>query len=222
MSRVRGIRNDGGMPTYVAFLRAINLGPTRKFPKDDIRRVVEDAGFTDVDTHINTGNVRFSTPMRSRAKIEARLEQAFAADRGFDVPAIVFSTAELAEIAREAAGLSARHPELERHYVYLMKDELPAGTVDTLLKPESKADLTAVLTYHVVRGNVDAATLTQQIQASGGTATLKTVQGGELKAQVTDGGVTLTDAKGNVAKVTTADLKASNGVIHVVDKVLMP
>ena len=60
------------------------------------------------------------------------------------------------------------------------------------------------------------------VSASGGTATLKTVQGGELKAQVADGGVTLTDAKGNVAKVTTADLKASNGVIHVVDKVLMP
>lgn len=101
-------------------------------------------------------------------------------------------------------------------------EALPAGTVDTLLKPESKADLTAVLTYHVVPGLVDAATLTQQIQASGGTATLKTVQGGELKAQVVDGGVTLTDAKGNTVKVTTADLKASNGVIHVVDKVLMP
>lgn len=101
-------------------------------------------------------------------------------------------------------------------------DALPAGTVDTLLKPESKSDLTSVLTYHVVPGAVDAATLTQQIQASGGTATLKTVQGGELKAQVVDGGVTLTDAQGHVAKVTTADLKASNGVIHVVDKVLMP
>ncbi|CAN4277750.1 fasciclin domain-containing protein [Pseudoxanthomonas sp. LjRoot125] len=99
---------------------------------------------------------------------------------------------------------------------------LPAGTVDTLLKPESKADLTAVLTYHVVAGNVDAAALTSQIEAGGGTATLKTVQGGELKARLADGGVTLTDAKGNTAKVTTADLKASNGVIHVVDKVLMP
>ena len=99
---------------------------------------------------------------------------------------------------------------------------LPAGTVDTLLKPESKGDLTAVLTYHVVAGNVDAATLASQIEAGGGTATLKTVQGGELKASLADGGVTLTDAKGNVAKVTTADLKASNGVIHVVDKVLMP
>ncbi len=99
---------------------------------------------------------------------------------------------------------------------------LPAGTVDTLLKPESKADLTAVLTYHVVAGNVDAATLASQIEAGGGTATLKTVQGGELKARLADGGVTLTDAKGNTAKVTTADIKASNGVIHVVDKVLMP
>jgi uncharacterized surface protein with fasciclin (FAS1) repeats len=101
-------------------------------------------------------------------------------------------------------------------------DALPAGTVDTLLKPESKGDLTTVLTYHVVAGNMDAAALTQQIEAGGGTATLKTVQGGELKAQLADGGVTLTDAKGNTAKVTTADLKATNGVIHVVDKVLMP
>jgi uncharacterized surface protein with fasciclin (FAS1) repeats len=101
-------------------------------------------------------------------------------------------------------------------------DALPAGTVDTLLRPESKGDLTTVLTYHVVAGNVDAAALTQQIEAGGGTATLKTVQGGELKAQLADGGVTLTDAKGNTAKVTTADLKATNGVIHVVDKVLMP
>jgi uncharacterized surface protein with fasciclin (FAS1) repeats len=101
-------------------------------------------------------------------------------------------------------------------------DALPAGTVDTLLKLESKGDLTTVLTYHVVAGNVDAAALTQQIEAGGGTATLKTVQGGELKAQLADGGVTLTDAKGNTAKVTTADLKATNGVIHVVDKVLMP
>ena len=101
-------------------------------------------------------------------------------------------------------------------------DALPAGTVDTLLKPESKGDLTTVLTYHVVAGNVDAAALTQQIEAGGGTATLKTVQGGELKAQLADGGVTLTDAKGSTAKVTTADLKASNGVVHVVDRVLMP
>ncbi|MFK4806729.1 DUF1697 domain-containing protein [Microbacterium sp. ZW CA_36] len=117
------------MPTYVAFLRAINLGANRKFAKEDIRRVVESSGFTDVETHINTGNVRFTTPMRSRAKIEKTLADAFAADRGFDVPTMVFTTAEVADIAREAAALSAEHPGLERHYVYLLKDELPRDVV---------------------------------------------------------------------------------------------
>lgn len=125
----RGIRHDGGMPTYLAFLRAINLGAKRVFPKDDIRRAVEGAGFTDVETHINTGNVRFTTSMRSRAKIEAALESAFAADRGFEVPTIVYRTAEFAEIAQEAERLSAENPGLARHYVYLMKDELPDETV---------------------------------------------------------------------------------------------
>lgn len=117
------------MPTYVAFLRAINLGAKRVFPKGDIKRVVEDAGFTDVETHINTGNVRLSTPMRSRAKIEAALEKAFAADRGFEVPTIVFTTAELAAIAGEARELSEARPGLARHYVYLMKDEIPDETL---------------------------------------------------------------------------------------------
>jgi uncharacterized protein (DUF1697 family) len=116
------------MPTYVAFLRAINLGANRRFAKDDIRRVVEAAGFADVETHINTGNVRFTTPMRSRAKIEKLLEDAFAEDRGFDVPTIVFTTAEVAAIAAEAAELAEEHPDLARHYIYLLKDELPAAT----------------------------------------------------------------------------------------------
>ncbi len=99
---------------------------------------------------------------------------------------------------------------------------LPAGTVDTLLKPESKATLTSVLTYHVVPGNVDAAALTRQIAAGNGQARLTTVQGATLVARAGGpGGVTVTDAKGNVANVTTADVRQSNGVIHVVDKVLM-
>ena len=101
-------------------------------------------------------------------------------------------------------------------------EKLPAGTVDGLLKPEMKDDLAKVLTYHVVSGNVDAAALTQQIQAGGGSATLKTVQGEELTAKADGGKVTLTDAKGNVATVTTADVRQSNGVIHVIDTVLMP
>ena len=101
-------------------------------------------------------------------------------------------------------------------------DKLPAGTVDTLLKPASKATLTAVLTYHVVAGKVDAATLVGQIKAGGGKATLKTVQGESLVARLDGDRVQLTDAKGNTAHVTTADLRGSNGVIHVIDGVLMP
>ena len=101
-------------------------------------------------------------------------------------------------------------------------DALPAGTVDTLLKPEMKADLTKVLTYHVVAGKVDAAALSELIAAGGGTATVTTVQGEALTAKAAGNGITLTDAKGNVANVTTADVYQSNGVIHVVDKVLMP
>ncbi len=101
-------------------------------------------------------------------------------------------------------------------------DALPAGTVDTLLKPDMKADLTKVLTYHVVPGKLDAAALSEQIAAGGGSASLNTVQGEALTAKAAGNGITLTDAKGNVATVTTADVYQSNGVIHVVDKVLMP
>jgi uncharacterized surface protein with fasciclin (FAS1) repeats len=101
-------------------------------------------------------------------------------------------------------------------------DALPAGTVDTLLKPENKADLTKVLTYHVVPGNLDAAALTARIEAGGGSAKLATVQGAELTAMAHDGAVMLTDANGNNAMVTIADVRQSNGVIHVIDKVLLP
>ena len=101
-------------------------------------------------------------------------------------------------------------------------DALPAGTVDGLLKPEMKADLSKVLTYHVVPGKLDAAALMAQIEAGGGKAVLTTVQGAALTASAHNGGVMLTDAKGNTAMVSTADVMQSNGVIHVIDKVLMP
>ena len=99
---------------------------------------------------------------------------------------------------------------------------LPAGTVDTLLKAENKGMLTGILTYHVVSGKMDAAALTKAIAAGGGKATLKTVAGGNLTAMAVGGGVTITDEKGGTAKVTIADVYQSNGVIHVVDKVLLP
>ena len=99
---------------------------------------------------------------------------------------------------------------------------LPAGTVDTLLKPESKPALTTVLTYHVVAGKMDAAALTKAITAGGGKAMLKTVSGGTLTASAPGGAVMVMDESGGTAKVTIADVIQSNGVIHVVDKVLLP
>jgi len=99
---------------------------------------------------------------------------------------------------------------------------LPAGTVDTLLKPENKAALTKVLTFHVVPGNMDAAALMAAIKAGGGKAMLKTVEGESLTATVIGGVVTVTDSKGGMAHVTTADVIQSNGVIHVIDRVLLP
>lgn len=111
------------MSTYVAFLRAINLGPTRKFPKADIIAATEAAGFTGVETHINTGNVRLETSMRSRARIAQALEKAYAERAGFEVPTIVFAASELVAIAADGADLDHDRPDLERHYVYLLKDE---------------------------------------------------------------------------------------------------
>lgn len=118
------------MPSYVAFLRAINLGAVRKFGKDDIKRAVESVGCTGVATHINTGNVLLTTSLRSRAKIEQTLERAFLADRGFAVPTIVFTLAELAGLADDADRLA--DGTTDRHYVTLLKQEPTAEALEKL------------------------------------------------------------------------------------------
>lgn len=100
--------------------------------------------------------------------------------------------------------------------------KLPAGTVESLLKPENKATLTKILTYHVVPGKLTAADLLEQIKAGGGSATLTTVAGGKLVASLMDGKVMLKDEKGGMATVTQADVLQSNGVIHVTDAVSLP
>ena len=99
---------------------------------------------------------------------------------------------------------------------------LPAGTVDTLLKPQNRAALTRVLTYHVVPGRLDAAALAAQIRAGGGKAMLKTAAGGMLTATMRGKDVVIEDAQGGMATLTTSDVYQSNGVIHVVDHVLWP
>jgi uncharacterized surface protein with fasciclin (FAS1) repeats len=101
-------------------------------------------------------------------------------------------------------------------------DKLPAGTVDTLLKPENKAKLTKILTYHVVPGKMNAADLMEVIKKGGGKATLKTAAGENLTARVRGGKVMVSDVTGHTAMVTIADVNQSNGVIHVVDTVLLP
>jgi uncharacterized surface protein with fasciclin (FAS1) repeats len=102
-------------------------------------------------------------------------------------------------------------------------DKLPAGTVETLVRPENKGTLTKILTYHVVSGKYDAKKLMQLVKKGGGQATLRTVSGGTLTARMNGmGGVSITDEKGGTSNVTTADVYQSNGVIHVVDTVLMP
>jgi uncharacterized surface protein with fasciclin (FAS1) repeats len=100
--------------------------------------------------------------------------------------------------------------------------KLPAGTVDTLLKPENVDQLKKILTYHVVAGKVSAKDLEKQIKDGGGKATLTTVEGGTLTATKVGGKIMLTDAKGGMATVTIANVYQSNGVIHVIDSVLLP
>jgi uncharacterized surface protein with fasciclin (FAS1) repeats len=100
--------------------------------------------------------------------------------------------------------------------------KLPAGTVETLLKPENKAQLAGILTYHVVAGNLNAKAVMAAIKNGKGKAVLTTVAGGKLTAAIEGGKVVLTDEKGGKSTVTATDLKATNGVIHVIDAVVLP
>lgn len=99
---------------------------------------------------------------------------------------------------------------------------LPAGTVETLVKPENKATLTGILTYHVVAGSISAKQLKKLVKAGNGTAELNTVAGGKLWVMRKGGEYWIKDEKGGVAQITIKDVNQSNGVIHVVNKVLMP
>jgi uncharacterized surface protein with fasciclin (FAS1) repeats len=100
--------------------------------------------------------------------------------------------------------------------------KLPAGTVETLLKPENKAKLAGVLTYHVIAGNLMAADVVAAIKKGNGKAVVTTVNGGKLTITLMGDKVMITDANGNSAHVVAADLKGSNGVVHVIDSVLLP
>ena len=100
--------------------------------------------------------------------------------------------------------------------------KLPAGTVESLLKPEAKSTLVKILTYHVVAGNFEAGAVVKAIEAGNGSAKLKTVSGGTLTASLKDGKIILTDENGKTSTVVAADLKSGNGVVHVIDAVVLP
>src|SRR5262245_48457227 len=102
-------------------------------------------------------------------------------------------------------------------------ENLPAGTVETLLKPENKAMLVKILTYHVVAGNLDFNAIAKMIKAGNGTAVLTTVSGGKLTATMNGAhNIQLKDEGGNISNITTYDVYQSNGVIHVIDRVVLP
>lgn len=117
------------MPTYVAFLRAINLGAKRTFPKDAIKAATETAGGGGVETYINTGNVRLTHAARSVAKVQQALEAAYAAEAGFEVPTIVFTAAEVAALVARGEELHAEHDPAGQHYVTLYAAAPPAEAV---------------------------------------------------------------------------------------------
>lgn len=129
-----------GVATYVGFLRAINLGANRKFPKDAIVAAVESLGFAGVATHINTGNVRFETSMRSRPRIEAALEGAFREHAGFEVPTIVLTPAEL----RDALAHAESFGHGGRHYVSFLKHEPDAAQVAAIEAGSSAEEVARV------------------------------------------------------------------------------
>ncbi len=163
------------MPTYVAFLRAINLGATRKFPKADIVTATEAAGGTDVATHINTGNVLLTTSLRSRAKVEAALEAAYEADRGFAVPTIVLTPAELCQVAADADELATGG----RHYVSLLKEK-PTAAATKLIEDAGGDGARAVVrdraVHLLIDGDYHSAPLTNaEVEKALGVATNRNI-----------------------------------------------
>jgi uncharacterized protein (DUF1697 family) len=126
---------DGRVADYVAFLRAINLGKNRKFPMAELRACLAGAGFDEVETYIQTGNVRLRSTMRSPVRLAERLEELFEADRGFAVPTVVMTTAELRTVYDDAMGLeppSAAHADGLRRYVTLLKEPPARAAVEEI------------------------------------------------------------------------------------------
>lgn len=144
------------MPTWIAFQRAVNVG-ARKYPMAELRTVLTEAGYAEVATHIQTGNIRLTTPVRSAARLEAMLEKLFHADRGFEVPTIVMTPAELVEVAAQADEVIAEYgaPEFA-HYVEIMRAR-PSGEDRALIEDVGYSGQRAVVRGRTVHLLFDVA-----------------------------------------------------------------
>ena len=149
--------------TWIAFLRAINLGATRKFPKQAISAALVRAGGTDVETYINTGNVRFDHPVGDRAEMEAILEEAFAADRFFEVPTICVTPAELKVIANDAAAVGMGHEG--KQFVFLCKELTDSGSRDALVARAGEGERVYVIgrAVHLLTGSFQQTKITNAV-----------------------------------------------------------
>jgi uncharacterized protein (DUF1697 family) len=169
------------MPTYVAFLRAINLGATRKFPKDAIRAATEAAGGSGVETYINTGNVRLTHSARSVAKVQAALEEAYAAEAGFDVPTVVFTTKDLAALTARGEELHAGHDgDIGNHYVTLFSAPPTAAAMEAVHALEHAGERVVVdgrAAYVLLAGNIHTSKLLSSKQFTAlGQGTARTIK----------------------------------------------
>ena len=167
------------MPDYIAFLRAINLGAQRKFAKDDIVTATEAAGGRDVQTYINTGNVRLTTSMRSPSRVREALERAYAVDRGFEVPTFVFTPSELGRLADRGWELRAGNGPGARHYVALFHAPPPPAAVAALEAVEAPGERVVVegrAAYTLVDGDIQGSRLINTKEyAALGPATSRTI-----------------------------------------------
>ncbi len=164
------------MPTYAAFLRAINLGSRRRFPKDDVKAATEQAGGSAVETYLNTGNVRLTHTARSVGAVQRTLEKAYADQIGFDVPTVVFTTADLADLVRRGEELHAEHAPHGQHYVTLYVDPPSASAVQALAAVRHEGETCVVggrVAYTLLGGDTSSSRIlaSRQFKALGqGTA----------------------------------------------------
>jgi len=169
------------MPTHIGFLRAVNIGK-RQFKTADLRAALVGGGYTDVETHIQTGNIKVTTPLRSSAKVEADLEALFLADRGFEVVTMVVSPAELTRLTEEAEKLAAQRPPTYGQYLTFLKNKPDAETAEAVEALSSDGETFLVrgrvvhMLYDVPYGTSKAASLLEKKAGPGTNRNLKVIR----------------------------------------------